>query len=116
MSRNLTKSSTERFLIGKQTTALPAPIHSVWKQGDKRILVDERSNRTVLTKEQLLTVFNGALADTQHSAMLRTIRTMRNHRASVMLGGKTKGERRVYDSRSRAEQVLARRYNQRTGN
>jgi hypothetical protein len=104
-------SDTIRFLKGKKVAGLPAPVAQVLKWGEKRVVVDAEGHRQTVTQERLKTMFNQAMAQYQYLDLRKTVHTRPDGTASVILGGREKGERKVYVSREAALQALNRRYN-----
>jgi hypothetical protein len=104
-------SNTESFLKGKYFPGLPSPVRRVEKQGDTRVITDSRGNTLKVTKKKLLGAFNQVLAYHQKVETLKTVRTLPNYRATVMLGGRLKGERKTYSSKENAFRAVDRRYN-----
>jgi hypothetical protein len=104
-------SGTERFLKGKNVPFCDGRVKQILQYGEqKRIVVDEKGKRKVVTKRELMNAFNKVLREHQLKGMMKTVREQRDLTATAMLGGKVRGERKHYASVAAAKRAIKRAY------
>lgn len=96
-------------LLGKSVPT-EAPVKRVLKRGDFRYIryadgVEER-----VTKRQLLNRFNSTLQHTQAKLSIKSIKRCEDGTATVLIGGKKKGEVKKYASPRHALLAVRRSY------
>jgi hypothetical protein len=105
-------SGMQRFLAGKRIAGLPAPVATVEKVGDKRVVTDVRGNQIAMKEPQMKLAFNKALAVHQRALALSSVRINRGHTATAILGGLKNGEKLTFQNVASAKAAINKRYNQ----
>lgn len=104
-------STLIRYLKNKNLDFCQGRVRQILRWGDeRRIVIDDKGNRVVVSKEKLLKAFNSALSADQKKKMARTIVETKNLTATMMLGGTKHGKLKHYKSVKHAKRALDRRY------
>lgn len=104
-------SGLQRYLKNKNLSFCEGRVRQILKWGDqKRIILDDKGNRVIVSKRKLLAAFNEVLKKDQKNSMAKTIVQTSDLTATMMLGGTQRGKRKSYKSVAHAKRALTRRY------
>ncbi len=104
------ESSTNRFLFGKKVAGLSAPVQSIIKYGDQRIIRDQRNNTMTVTKGRLRAIVSQVLIEEERKKAVASVRPMLDGRATVKIGGQVKGTTQIHKTMLAARQAAFDRY------
>ena len=104
------QSRTVAYLKGKRLDGTGKTVEDVQVKGTQRIVTFKDGSHEVMHRDAFMDKFIHTMNRHQAASSKRGMRKLPGGKVAITLGGKQRGERKIYSSESEATKALSRKY------